>query len=519
MALKPEGTTKMEAPTRKGKTEQWAVRRGRALHAGISLLVIVGGVFLRLYLLGSQALWLDETFSVMVAQETDLFEVIQWMSRDIHPVLYYVGLHLFLRLLGNGEFAVRFFSWLAGSLTLIAVPFVGKDLGLKKPAILLATVLLAISPLHIYYSQEARMYALLALETLLAVGAFYLAISHNRFRDWAFYVGVTALAFHTHIYAFFLLPVEALYLLWCRLRKVDLPHQLWKHYLLAQGVLFLSALPYLWVLEVWWNSPSKGGVQVATPAQLLKAWETLSSGMTAMPTAGMDLSSNRPLQVGGMVLLAGLVLLALLPDRSTTRKLSPIPLLALAVILPPLLIVLVSWTLQQRFWVLRGMTMFAPLAYLLAGIGAARLKSRPFCLCVTFFFAAISFFNLYPHYNVRIKSNLPRVVEQMRSQVQPGDILALDPWYYIISLDYYYTSTIPELGYYFDGQDHFVDIEAGYKNAHLIEAPPYLQNAERVWLMGPVEDISGLCQYAPGATFLHLDEEGKGWVVYGPCLP
>ena len=87
-------------------------------------------------------------------------------AQDIHPPLYYALLHGWTAILGTGPAALRLLSVVVGVLTIPLLYLVARRMFTRRVA-LLATFLLTISPLHVYYSQEVRMYGLVAL---LSVG-------------------------------------------------------------------------------------------------------------------------------------------------------------------------------------------------------------------------------------------------------------------------------------------------------------------------------------------------------------
>jgi uncharacterized membrane protein len=136
------------------------------------LAITVLGGSLRLFQLGAKGLSLDEAFSIWMAQRP-LGEMLAWLVRiDQHPPLYYSLLHVWLTL-GDGQGLVRGLSVLASTLTIPVVYLLGRRL-VDGQAGLLAALLLAVSPFHVHYAQEARMYALLALNGSLAM----LAVAH-----------------------------------------------------------------------------------------------------------------------------------------------------------------------------------------------------------------------------------------------------------------------------------------------------------------------------------------------------
>jgi len=76
---------------------------------------------------------------------------------EFNPPLFYWMEHLMLTF-GESEAVLRFLPALLGALTVVVMYFVAREV-LDRPSSLVAAALLAFSPFHIYYSQEARAYA------------------------------------------------------------------------------------------------------------------------------------------------------------------------------------------------------------------------------------------------------------------------------------------------------------------------------------------------------------------------
>lgn len=127
----------------------------------LTILTLLGGG-LRFYAIGAKTVWLDEAFSLWLANQP-LVDMWAWLIKiDQHPPLYYTLLHGWLLLLGDGQGAARALSALCSGLTLPLYYGACRYL-LPRRTALLATLLLALSPFHIRYAQEVRMYALLTL--------------------------------------------------------------------------------------------------------------------------------------------------------------------------------------------------------------------------------------------------------------------------------------------------------------------------------------------------------------------
>ncbi len=148
-----------------------SARPQNLLTTGLLLLVLLLAVALRFYRLDAQSLWNDEGTSVAMAQR-DLATITRDAAYDIHPPLYYWLLSAWVRLFGPSEVAVRSLSALLG-VALVALIYPLGYLLAGRWAGLASAFLAAINPFQVYYSQEARMYMLLAV---LGTLAFYAAL-------------------------------------------------------------------------------------------------------------------------------------------------------------------------------------------------------------------------------------------------------------------------------------------------------------------------------------------------------
>ena len=136
-----------------------SARSTRRLHPLI-LVILLLALSLRAYRLDAQSFWNDEGNAARLAERTVPL-ILAGAGGDIHPPGYYLLLHYWQAAVGLSEFALRYLSVITGVLTVALTYALGKRL-FGPPVGLLAALLGAVSPLAVYYSQEARMYALLA---------------------------------------------------------------------------------------------------------------------------------------------------------------------------------------------------------------------------------------------------------------------------------------------------------------------------------------------------------------------
>lgn len=173
---------------------------------GSILLATALGLLVRLLFLGSKSLWLDEAWSLMVAQGklTDLWSGV---ADKMNPPGYYLLLMPWVRL-GESEFWLRLPSVLLGT---AAIPMTYRLARLlySEAVGLSAAWLLALSPILVWYSQEARAYALLIVLALGSMISLVNALRQQGAKWWAAHALLTASMFYTHYSALWILPVQA----------------------------------------------------------------------------------------------------------------------------------------------------------------------------------------------------------------------------------------------------------------------------------------------------------------------
>jgi mannosyltransferase len=127
------------------------------------------------------------------------------------PPLYYALAWVWTQVTGTGEVGLRSLSALAGVVTVPVAYLVGAELRGRRAGLMTAA-LVAVNPMMLWYSQEARAYALLAL--LCAVSLLYClrALRHGRRRDLVVWGIASALALCTHYFAIFPIAAEAVLL-------------------------------------------------------------------------------------------------------------------------------------------------------------------------------------------------------------------------------------------------------------------------------------------------------------------
>ncbi len=306
-----------------------------------SVTVLTGvALALRLWGLGRQSLWFDETFTVLVARRSWADGIAVLLADGVHPPGFYWLEKIWLGVLPTAsEFIVRLPAMIAGVLAVPLLYALGRQTAGARSG-MLAALLLALSPFHWWYSQDARMYSILALLAILST-SLYLSLYARRsaLRQVAF-VLVSAVAYVTHYFALFLPLIQFVHQVLHLRRQPDF---------LRRWVVWqaLAALPILaWIGALLTRDAQVFGIGWIEPSSWLDFPLTLLN---------FSVGYSPPLRAGhwlGLFLFVAAILLGLRQQwpRATARS-----LLFLWAVLPPVIILLISLrrpTYVDRFFIL-----------------------------------------------------------------------------------------------------------------------------------------------------------------------
>ena len=204
-------------------------------------LVLFFALILRLVLV-NQSLWLDEAIEILAVKNNSYLQLITSYSLgDFHPPLYHLVLKFWTQLFGISEIAARSLSVLTGVGTVFVAFLIGKEISNEKLGTI-AAVFLATAPLHIYYSQEARMYSLVTFFASLAVYAFLRLKKDAKLFNWGLFSVASLGFFYTDYLPWLMVIPFNLWVFWQR-KTLD---QRWKRIWIVVQVLLLVFL-LLWL--------------------------------------------------------------------------------------------------------------------------------------------------------------------------------------------------------------------------------------------------------------------------------
>lgn len=387
----------------------------------VRLALLLLATLTRLWGLDAPSLWLDEAFSHAFATVTPDIAWEAMIVDGVHPPFYYLLLRPWLVLAGRSEFALRFPSALAGVLTVALVIRAGR-LWLGEGAGHWAGLLLALNPFHVWYSQEARMYALFGALATAVLMAFWWALRSRTTRAWVVLALLSAFAYSTHYFALYLPLVQFVYLLITFRRH----YGALVSWTVTQAAAALPLAAWLVALyTIAGGSFGIGWIPTPRPDDLLRTlW-----------AFGMAYDGR----VTPLVVIAVAVWMALLtlgvwrgPGSQRVRW-----LLLLSLALPPLVTFLLS--LRRPAYVDRFFIAAVPPFVLLAAAGLARLP-RPMPLVVGLALAGLGLWGMVRFHSdpVFVKEDWRAAAAYVEARERHGDALVLRYFQDHLPFGYYY---------------------------------------------------------------------------------
>lgn len=407
------------------------ISREDLLSALLVSCTIIIGTLLRFYDLGGEGYWYDELIMVRVASE-DLGSIFDRVLGGRPPV-YVLLAHWFVQIFGISEIATRSLSAIAGSLSIVVMYHVGRELFGWRVG-LLGTVFFVLSEFQIYQAQNFRYYSLLVLFTLLANFFYICALKYGTYKYFALYALASILMFYTHTFSLFSMVAPGIYflLLWKRY------HHLWRPWLISHIAIGLGILPGLWIAFLE-EAAGTTGVQIWITTQAW--WYPLMTLREFLFPLAFYLSPKR-LMASAIFFVFGMGVLLFWKGRgpwfaslrtlipTARQKISEQSTNLVFVLLWLVLTIIIPFTLSQLvspIYTHRYVIGAAPALYILVGIGLLFMH-RIVPLPITFgIFLLLTAPGLRDYYVVDRKEKWHETALYVDEHNQQGDVIMFAP--------------------------------------------------------------------------------------------
>lgn len=165
------------------------------IFVAIALALLIG---LALYNISGPSIWFDEAFGAYMIHYNFL-DIARYTATDVHPPMFYWFLKVWTAVFGHTEFGLRSMSVFFGAVAAV-FGFLLTRRQFGRKAAIVGIFILAISPLFIRYSQEARMYTMAAAIVLSATYVMIRALESKSRKLWVLYGVLVSLGMWTHYF-------------------------------------------------------------------------------------------------------------------------------------------------------------------------------------------------------------------------------------------------------------------------------------------------------------------------------
>jgi hypothetical protein len=442
------------------------------IFAALFFIIFIFGAGLRIHNINKYDLWFDELssdiYSAHQAEDMEKSEILpvylSRISHDPHSPLYYFLVYCYSLIFGGGK-SLRIISLIFSLLSMFIFYRLSRVF-LKRSESLLAVLLMILSPLHIWYAQEARGYTMALFFTLLSAYFYMQALRINRLLYWALFAISAALAVYSSYYSVFLIVISGLYIFYKNDRRYI------KKWLLSILAILVLLLPLVLVFiphcqfvknSFWLLKPRIGDIFITLAAFNLG----YSSGY------------------GG--LLIGLALFFALFIYGTFSFYKANKEYALALFLLTLLPIIVTYLFSIWYvpvYITRQFFIFTPFYYLLIAKGLGSIKNRLLQGVAGIFAVLILICTLSNYYEgfilssknqrefyagIHQKKNYMDLLTGINNKIKENDIVVTTDVQSFFIVNKYYSSV--------------QDLRSpGCRTAHLLFYPPALSNLEKKYL-------------------------------------
>ncbi len=378
---------------------------------------VATGAAIRLFRLDRQSFWYDEAVSARIAA-APFWDILSGRERDLgNPPLHHLLLNLWSQVFGLGDAALRSLSAAASIAAIPAVHAVARRLAGERAALIAAGVM-ALAPIHVYFAQETRTYAIVTLLVVLNVLMLLRAEEKpERVGRWIAYAASIFLCAYAHYFAFFFLTGQLAYvaLTHGRDRAVLLP---WIGSVVGGAGLYL-----VWIPSFLAQVSTTGNLSRSADSWLLHGMGTplvFSVGTTLL---WKDTVSVPRILAAAVALVAfGAAFLAGCWHLRVRRK--RLALLLLWLLSPIALPLLISVALFP-FYNVRYAVIAAPAMAILVAAGLDGLPrfSRLAVACAV---ASTSLLSLASYFTSTVKHDWRSAAAELDGKVRPGDVLVFD---------------------------------------------------------------------------------------------
>jgi mannosyltransferase len=388
----------------------------------VLLAIIFAGALLRLLPLTREGFWYDEALTAL-SMKMPFIEMLKDRFAAGHSPLYFTGLYIWSRLFGTSEFPLRLPSAIASVVSIYYFWLLGRKLFSDRKAAVLSAAFFTLSALNIYFAQEARMYSMSVLFTVMSF--YYLLEAPDRpgIKDWICYIASTSALLYLSASNILVIFAQIAYVLIKRRKLAD--------FFLSLAVTCAAYLPMVFF---YFGMKKLGFIEWVPPITINTFLEVFYGwGFRPVPVAGAKGSYAAYLYFAEFlsVFMVGLIIIfgaaasayGSFRKKKLEKDADTAIFLLLWLVLPILLALLYSWLKQPIFGPKRYLIMLSPAYYLLIGLGLSRITWRNLKYGLSYFIIAMFIVSLGIFYATPTREDWRGAVSAIDREFTQGEVI------------------------------------------------------------------------------------------------
>ena len=355
-------------------------------------IILVISVLLRLPNL-NESLWYDELWSTNIKLAKD--HLFSTMRFDTSPPLYSILMFIWIRLFGDSEISIRIPPLIFGFLSIFLTYSIASRFTDKKNGIL-AAFLMCLSPVHIWYSQEARPYSAVLFFLLLSLLSFYKLKEAEMNARWYFiyFISLFMAVFSFYFAVAYLVALSIISFFEKKMGSVR------KKVLIINGIIIIFfCLFFIWHIKTSNRFTGRGHLR---SFNLFELW-MLFFNWFLFGNSLWDIGPNhnkisvilkRPAMLYVQVFFLIIFVRGLVINHRNSKSLHKLDIV-LYLFLLPLALLVITFAGIKHIYIERGAFFILPFFYMVLARGATKFKSKSvaaICTIITVMFAIASLF-------------------------------------------------------------------------------------------------------------------------------
>jgi uncharacterized membrane protein len=379
---------------------------------------------------------------------------------------------------------------------------------------LYAVLLVSVSSMLVYYSQEVRAYIMLAFLGALSFGLLLRCLQRPTLANNLFYAVTVCIMSYTHYYGFLLLAAQFICVILYRRWQTLLVS------LLASALvvipLFIRIIEGKFTYSDAIDRVSNWGAVIALINMLnvgtVYLWAI--TGLQPSPrVAYPNFSMNLAISIAGLVVFSIIFLIGF----TKLKEYTPVQrqfmvILGICIVVPAILALLAGSPLSPKpQWLLRGLIYIWPLYYMVAVVACSKSRLKVYLIAIVVMLNGSS---LYPYYTMFSRCKEATALEQLNSRTTKNDLVVANPQYFYEVINYYYHGSAQRAGY--ERTKGWVDLkkmqesDKPFRDAQSVPltVPPHAKGD--VYFFWWIDDTACLKPFPQSRIFVY-DGERNSW--------